>query len=58
MNHHKIRSGFMQSWMKFLPRNRSQQILGEVKQRLNRQARIAGKLTLSIPFVVINAFKA
>jgi len=57
MNHHKIRSGFMQSWMQFLPRDRSQQILDEVEQRLNRLARIAGKLSLSIPFVVINALK-
>lgn len=57
MNHHKIRSGFMQSWNQFLPRDRSQQILDQVEQRLNMRARILGEIRLSIPFVLINALK-
>lgn len=57
LHHFVIRMAFMDSWVKLLPENRVEEIFDLVETRLNEQARMLGRLQLSVPFVVINAFK-
>lgn len=57
LNHYFIRVAFMGSWRKLLPVDSVDKIFDMVEQKLNQQAKLLGKLILSIPFVLINAIK-
>jgi hypothetical protein len=57
LNHYFIRLAFMDSWLKFLPKNKLEQIFDTIEMRLNEQAKMLGGIKLSIPFVLINAIK-
>jgi arsenite methyltransferase len=57
LNHYFIRLAFMDSWIKILPEDKLEQIFDTIEMRLNEQAKILGGIKLSIPFVLINAFK-
>lgn len=57
LNHYFIRLAFMESWIAILPEDRVEQVFDRVEKRLNDLSRILGGITLSIPFVVINAIK-
>lgn len=57
LNHYFIRIAFMGSWRKLLPVESVDKIFDMIEQKLNQQAKSLGKLTLSIPFVIINAIK-
>lgn len=56
-NHYFIRVAFMESWIKLLPKDKVEQIFDTIESRLNEQAKELGGVKLSIPFVLINAFK-
>jgi len=56
-NHYFIRLAFMDSWIKLLPEDKTEQIFDTIESRLNEQAQLLGCIKLSIPFVVINAKK-
>ncbi|MDR1153482.1 MAG: class I SAM-dependent methyltransferase [Bacteroidales bacterium] len=56
-NHYFIRLAFMESWIKLVPKDKTEEIFGLVELRMNGQAKQFGGLKLSIPFVVINAVK-
>lgn len=56
-NHYFIRLAFMSSWKKLLPANKVEQIFDTIELRLNEQAALQGGISLSIPFVLINAVK-
>jgi len=57
LNHYFIRIAFMSSWRKILPSNFVDEIFNIVEEKLNQQARLFGKLRISIPFVLINSIK-
>lgn len=57
LNHYFIRLAFMDSWIKLIPQDRTEQVFDIIESRLNDQAKITGGLKLSIPFVLINAIK-
>jgi arsenite methyltransferase len=57
LNHYFIRLAFMDSWIRILPENRADQIFDLIENRLNEQAELTGGIKLTIPFVLINAFK-
>lgn len=57
LNHYFIRLAFMESWIKFLPGDRLEEIFDAVEKRLNDQANASGFIKLTIPFVLINAIK-
>jgi len=56
-NHYFIRVAFMDSWIKLLPPDKVEKIFDTIETRLNEQAKEQGGIKLSIPFVLINAFK-
>jgi ubiquinone/menaquinone biosynthesis C-methylase UbiE len=58
LNHYFIRLAFMDSWIKLLPENRTEQVFDKIEKRFNEQAKIFGGIKLSIPFVLINAIKS
>ena len=57
LNHYFIRLAFMDSWIRILPENKLEQIFGTVEKRLNEQSEKAGGIKLSVPFIMISAFK-
>ncbi|MDP3148215.1 MAG: class I SAM-dependent methyltransferase [Ignavibacteria bacterium] len=57
LNHYFIRLAFMESWIKLLPEDKTEQIFDTIETRLNEQARQLGGIKLSIPYVMINAKK-
>ena len=57
LNHYFIRLAFMDSWIKLLPADKSEQIFETIELQLNNHARDLGGIKLSIPFVLINAIK-
>lgn len=57
LNHYFIRLAFMDSWVKFLPADKLELIFDSVESRLNKKALSESGVNLSIPFVLINAFK-
>lgn len=57
LNHYFIRLAFMDSWIKILPDNKTEQVFDLVEDRLNEQAKLTSGIKLTIPFVLINAFK-
>lgn len=56
-NHYFIRLAFMDSWIKLLPADRTEEVFDIIENRLNKQSREAGGLTLSVPYVLINAIR-
>jgi arsenite methyltransferase len=57
LNHYFIRLAFMDSWIKLLPEDRTEQIFDKIEINLNRQAKLLGGIKITIPFVLINAIK-
>jgi len=57
LNHYFIRVAFMDSWIKILPKDKTEQIFDAIELKLNEHAEISNGLKLSIPFVIINAIK-
>lgn len=57
LNHYFIRLAFMGSWIRLLPAEKAGQIFDAIELRLNDQSKVIGGIKLSIPFVLINAFK-
>lgn len=57
LNHYFIRLAFMDSWIKLLPVEKVEQIFDTIELRLNEQSMTSGGVSLSIPFVLINAIK-
>jgi len=55
LNHYFIRLAFMDSWIKLIPANKLEEVFDTLEERLNEKAKITGGLTLSVPFVLINA---
>lgn len=56
-NHYFIRQAFMNPLITFLPKEKLEVIFAEVESRLNKQAELLGRITLSIPYVMMNAVK-
>ncbi|HZV70364.1 MAG TPA: methyltransferase domain-containing protein [Saprospiraceae bacterium] len=56
LNHYFIRMAFMDSWVKLLPVDTVDEIFEMLESRLNEISNRGG-MKLSIPFVVINAYK-
>jgi len=57
LNHYFIRLAFMNEWIALLPEKKSKEIFDKIENRLNDQAELLGRVTLSIPYVMINAIK-
>jgi arsenite methyltransferase len=57
LNHYFIRLAFMDSWIKLIPANKLEEVFDTLEERLNEKAKITGGLTLSVPFVLVNAIK-
>ncbi len=57
LNHYFIRLAFMDSWIKLLPPDKVELIFDTIELRLNEQSRILGGITISIPYIMINAIK-
>jgi hypothetical protein len=57
LNYYFIRLAFMDSWIKILPKDKSEQIFDRIESQFNEQSLILGGLKLSIPYVLINAIK-
>jgi len=55
LNHYFIRLAFMDSWIKLIPANKLEEVFDTLEERLNEKAKITGGLTLSVPFVLVNA---
>jgi arsenite methyltransferase len=55
-NHYFIRRYFVESWKKILPEDRIDGVFKIVEARLNERSVQSGGITLTIPFVVINAY--
>lgn len=56
-NHYFIRIAFMDSWIKFLPKDKLEQVFDKVESRFNEKASISGGIRLNVPFAVIDAMK-
>jgi len=57
LNHYFIRLAFMDSWIKLLPPDKTEQVFDAIESSLNEQSGILCGIRLSIPFVMINAVK-
>lgn len=57
LNHYFVRLAFMNSWINILPKNKLEQIFDTIEMKLNEQSKVLGVIKLSIPYVLINAFK-
>jgi len=57
LRHYFIRLAFMDSWIKILPAEKTEQIFDIIESRLNDRSLKFGGIKLSIPFVAINAIK-
>ena len=55
LNHFLIRLAFIESWKNIIPESLRAEIFSEIEKRLNEYSNNACFLTLTIPFVVINA---
>lgn len=55
--HFLIRLAFLESWVDIVPEEERVTVFGEVEQRLNEQAQLDGEVTLTVPFVCIDAAK-
>jgi len=56
-NHYFIQVAFMDSWIKILPKEKTELVFDMIESRLNKQAHQLGGIHLSIPYVMINARK-
>lgn len=54
LNHYFIRLAFMNDWIALLPEEKLEGIFDEIEDRLNEQAELLGRVTLSIPYVMIS----
>jgi len=57
-NHSFIRLAFMDSWIDLVPANKVNKIFTQVENRLNIKAQNDGEMTLTVPFVLIDAQKS
>jgi ubiquinone/menaquinone biosynthesis C-methylase UbiE len=57
LNHYFIRLAFMGAWIQLLPDDKVETIFNETERKLNEQSKTGGGIILSIPFVLINAYK-
>lgn len=57
LNHNFIRLAFMNAWIALLPKEKLEDIFDKIEMILNKQAELFGRVTLSIPYVVITAVK-
>lgn len=57
LNHYFIRLAFMDSWKKLIPAEHLEEIFDVIETRLNHQAETLGRIKLSVPFLLINAYK-
>lgn len=57
LNHYFIQSAFMKSWLNLIPKNKQDEIFSSIECRFNQQARETEGVALSVPFVIINAYK-
>ena len=55
LNHYFIRLAFMDCWIGLIPQELVEPIFDRIESRLNQLSRIEGRITLSIPFILINA---
>lgn len=55
LKHYFIRLAFIDGWKGILPTEKVQEVFDRVEEKLNQQAKIAGGVTLSVPFVVIDS---
>jgi ubiquinone/menaquinone biosynthesis C-methylase UbiE len=56
-NHFFIRLGFLDAWKKIVPEDRRQAVFEEIEARVNKISEEQGYFRLSVPFVVIVAYK-
>ena len=54
-NHYLIRLAFLDSWIDLVPANKVNKIFTQVENRLNIKAQNDGEMTLTVPFVLIEA---
>jgi hypothetical protein len=47
----------MDSWIKLIPKDKTEEVFKHVESNMNEQAHLFGGTKLSIPYVVINAIK-
>jgi hypothetical protein len=57
LNHFFIRIAFLDSWKKIVPPDRLAEIFNEIEKRINTESGRTGFFNLTVPFVVIDAFK-
>jgi len=57
-NHFLIKLAFLGSWLDFIPEERQGEILAETETLLNRNVRENCSLELTVPFILIDCFKA
>lgn len=56
-NHSLVRIAFLDSWLDIVPAENIEEIFNEVESRLNKKAKADGEITLTVPFVLIDAEK-
>ena len=56
-NHSFIRLAFLDSWLDLVPANKVNAIFTQVENRLNIKAQNDGEMTLTVPFVLVEAEK-
>jgi ubiquinone/menaquinone biosynthesis C-methylase UbiE len=57
LNHYFIRLAFMESWIKLLPPDKVELVFDKIEFQLNEQSKFLGGITISIPYLIINAIK-
>lgn len=57
LHHYFIRLAFMDAWLGVLPADEADAVFGAIEARLNERAAAFGGITLSIPYVLIDAVK-
>jgi hypothetical protein len=55
--HFFMRLAFLPSWKGIVPAERQAEVFGRIEDKLNEQALLTGKCTLSVPFVIIDCEK-
>jgi len=57
LHHYLIRNYFLDSWKEFLPLKKEEEVMQQVRQRINTICEQEGEFNLSIPFACFNCFK-
>ena len=57
-NHFLIKLAFIGSWKEFVPKEKHDEIFGEVENQLNKRAKSTGMLKLSVPYILMDCEKA